>query len=510
MSAQQAISPGAMNSSRNSGLVLTCVCACTILVVGLVAAINLAVPMLAASRLHPSSSELLWIVDAYVIVFACLVIPGGAAGDRFGRKGVLMGGLVTFAVGAAISATSANVPILLLGRAITGVGAALVLPNCVGVLVHATAPERRGRALAIWGVTSGLGGLVGNIAGGALLTSGSWRVLFAAIVPIALLCALFVALAVRRSCHSPRNLDPAGTALLVATTIALLIGIIEGPERGWGSAVVIVAFAASAVLGAVWIATELRAHHPLLDPRLFRIPLLSSASLGMLVLFFGSFGLFYLNASLLQYGRGYSVLQAGIAIVPMTLPMVIGTRWIPSLVRRIGIPVTLFAAFVFIGIGLFGLASAVHQPYFIYAMWLVVIGVGLTLALPCLTAEITAALPPEQAGIAGGLQSATRELGSALGVAVVGTVMTASFIQHLPQNLKHDVPVPRTVAEAISTAPALHTGIIDAFTTGASTALRVASVITCIAGVFVVAVAIQANRGHRKQNTVAGSEVRNQ
>lgn len=498
MSTPQTGSPGAAIPFQHQGRVLACVCACTILVVGLVAAINLAVPMLAASGLHPSSSELLWIVDAYVVVFACLVIPGGAAGDRFGRKGVLIAGLVTFAAGAAISAGAANVNILLLGRAITGVGAALTLPNCVGVLVHATSSDRRGRALAIWGATTGIGGLVGNIAGAALLTTGSWRTLFEAIVPVALLCAIWTALAVQRSSRSPRSLDPAGTALLVAATTALLIGIIEGPESGWSSAVVIAAFGVSVVLVITWVVVELRVRHPLLDPRLFRIPLLSTASLGMLAMFFGSFGLFYLNASLLQYGRGYSVLQTGLAIVPMSVPMLLAARYVPDLVRRVGIPATLSAAFLAIGVGLFGLTSALHQPYFAYAAWLVLIGIGFALALPCLTAELTAALPAEQAGVAGGLQSATREFGSALGVAIIGTVLTESFSRHLPASLQCYDPIPRTVAEAVAAFPAQQTAIIDSFTTGAESALQVASIVTLLAGVLVIAAAFQASRRRRE------------
>src|SRR5690242_14855933 len=156
--------------------VLACVCVATMLVVGLVAAVNLAVPMLAASGLRPSASELLWIVDAYVVAFACLVIPGGAAGDRFGRKGVLMTGLMIVAVGAAACAVAPTSALLLAARVFTGLGAALVLPNCVGVLVHATPPERRVRALGTWGVASGLGGLVGNTAGAAVLTlTGAWQ-----------------------------------------------------------------------------------------------------------------------------------------------------------------------------------------------------------------------------------------------------------------------------------------------------------------------------------------------
>ena len=480
--------------SQRQGRVLGCVSACTLLVMGLVAAINLAVPKLAASGLHPSAPQLLWIVDAYVVVFACLVIPGGAAGDRFGRKGVLMSGLIVFAIGAGISAVAPSVVILLTGRAITGLGAALVLPNCVGILVHATAPEHRRRALATWGAVSGMGGVVGNIAGGALLTSGSWRILFAAVVPVALACVIWAALVTSPSSRSARDLDPVGTVLLVAATVALLTGIIEGPEQGWSSVLVIAAFGLSVALAAVWITVELRARHPLLDPRLFRIPALSGASLGMLVTFFGSFGLFYLNASLLQYSRGYSVLQTGFGILPLAVPLLVVSRFVPRLVARAGIPATVGAAFAAISAGLFGLSVAAHQSYVAYAVWLAVVGVGFALALPSLSAELTAALPPEQAGVAGGLQASTRELGSALGVAVVGTVLTAVFTEHLPASLLRQHPVSRTVAEALAVAPVRHAAIIEAFTTGAVTALRIASVVTLVAGALVVAGAVRAGR----------------
>ncbi|MET8613601.1 MFS transporter [Streptomyces misionensis] len=259
-------------TARRAAVVLACVSACTTLVIGFVAAINLAVPLLAASDLHPTSSELLWIVDGYVVVFACLVIPGGAAGDRFGRKGVLLTGLFTVAAGAALSALAPTVAVLLAGRVLTGVGAALVLPNCVGILVHATPAEHRGRALAVWASVSGIGGMVGNVGGGALLTGGSWRTLFLAVVLVALACALGAAIAVPHSSRHERGLDPAGTLLFVAAAVALLVAVIEGPERGWTSAFVATAFALCAALTAVWLAVELRVRHPMLDPRLFRNP----------------------------------------------------------------------------------------------------------------------------------------------------------------------------------------------------------------------------------------------
>ncbi|MCX0246846.1 MFS transporter [Streptomyces drozdowiczii] len=460
---------------------------CTALVVGFVAAINLAVPELAASALRPTSSDLLWIVDAYVVIFACLVIPAGAAGDKLGRKGTLLTGLAVFAAGAIVSATAPNVAVMLIGRAVTGLGAACVLPNCVGILLHATAPERRTHALAVWAAASGIGGVVGNVGGGAVLTAGSWRTLFIAVAVTAAACLAWAARSAPRSPRHERTLDLPGTLLFVAAVVALLIGIIEGPEQGWGSAVVLTAFAVSVVLGVSWVLVELRVAHPMLDPRLFRNPGLSSASLGMTVVFFGNFGLFYVNASLLQYGRGFSVLQTGLGIMPLTIPLLVGTRYVPSLIRRFGAAATLAVAFLLGSAGLIWLSYASTMAYPVYAAALVVIGLGIMLAAPCLTAQIASALPVERAGIAGGLQSATRELGSALGVAVVGTILTAGFTHSLPAALQAHSPVPRTVKEALTLAPSDHTAISQAFTHGADTALRAAALIVLFAGALVVA-----------------------
>lgn len=271
------ISEGALRPAQRSGSVLACVSVCTALVVGFVAAINLAVPQLAASSLRPTSSNLLWIVDAYVVIFACLVIPAGAVGDKLGRKGVLMAGLGIFAFGAIVSAIAPNVAIMLIGRAITGLGAACVLPNCVGILLHTTAPERRSHALAIWAAATGIGGVVGNVGGGAVLSAGSWRALFAAVAFVAACCLAWAARSAPRSARHDRTLDLPGTLLFVAAFVALLIGIIEGPEQGWGSTVVLIAFACSLLLILCWVLVELRAPHPMLDPRLFRSAALSSS-----------------------------------------------------------------------------------------------------------------------------------------------------------------------------------------------------------------------------------------
>ncbi|WP_067538261.1 MFS transporter [Nocardia crassostreae] len=431
---------------------LAVMCACVGLVVGMVAAVNLAVPMLAASDLRPSASALIWIVDTYVICFACLVIPGGAAGDRFARKGVLLTGLALFAAGALLSAVAPTVPVLLAGRAITGVGAAAVLPNTLAILLHAVPAERKGATIAAWAAMTGIGGVVGNVGGGAVLASGSWR------------------------------------WLLVAASFALLLGIVDGPEAGWGSALVVTGFVSAAVLFAALTLVELKVEHPLLDPRLLRIPALRSACLGMTTVFFGMFALFYVNASFLQYGKGFGVLQTGLGIIPLTVPIILGARYVARLSQRIGLDATTALAFLFVGGGLLGLSTTgADTPYAVYAAWLVVTGIGVTLALPTLSGVIAGSLPAAQAGVGTGLQATTREFGSALGVAVIGTILTARFADALPADIRasHD---PHTVAQALAaTTPDRSSEVIGAFVTAADTGFRVIGLAVLMLGCLVVA-----------------------
>lgn len=467
--------------SKERGL-LTLMCAAVVLVVGMVAAVNLAVPMLAASALHPSAPALVWIVDTYVIVFACLVIPGGAAGDRFGRKGILLAGLGLFAAGALLSAVAPDVVLLLAGRALTGVGAAAVLPNSLAVLLHAVPAERKAATIAVWASMTGIGGVAGNVGGGLVLTTGSWRWLFAAAVPLALVLAGLVARTAPVSSRHDRRLDPLAATLLVGASVALLVGIVQGPEAGWGSPLVVTAFAGAAVLFAAWTLRELKAEHPLLDPRLFRIAGLRSACLGMTAVFFGMFALFYVNASFLQYAKGFGVLGTGLGIVPLTVPIILGGRHAGPLARRIGLDTTVALAFGFVGGGLLGLSTSDAQtPYASYAAWLVVTGIGVTLALPTLSAVIAGSLPPAQAGVGTGLQATTREFGSALGVAVIATVMTAKFAAALPP----DAGAAHTVAEALARTSGAR-DVVAAFVDGADAGLRVVGVAVLVLGALVV------------------------
>ncbi|MGF1235932.1 MFS transporter [Streptomyces sp. 2-6] len=404
---------------------LLTLCACVLVAQSMVAAINLLIPQLGSSSLHLTHSDILWTVDAYVIAFAGLLIPAGALGDRHGRKGALLAGLALFAAGAATSALATGPALLIAGRGLSGAGAALITPATLSILVHLTTPEHRARALASWTLAIGLGGLAGNLGGGLIGQYLSWRALFAVMVPLAAVLAAAVALAVPRTARAARgNPDPLGTVLLTAGLVAVLFGIIEGPAYGWGSARIVAAFAAGALLVALFARHALRSPAPLFDPRVFARPRLRAATLGTATGFFGLFALFYVNSQYLQGVKGYGAALTGVAIVPLTVGMALvpklAARWSDRPRPVIG------GGLALIGLGLLGASTAdAGTPYPLYACWLLVISAGTGLSMPALTVGVVTSLPPHQAGLGSGLGTSARELGAALGVAVTGTVLSA-------------------------------------------------------------------------------------
>ncbi|MEW9548758.1 MFS transporter [Nonomuraea sp. NPDC050783] len=399
--------------------VMALMAATVVLAVALVAAVNLAIPTLAASELRPSPSQILWIVDAYVIVFACLLIPAGAAGDRFGHKGTLLAGLGVFAAGCLAASLAPDVTTLVAARALSGAGAALVMPASLALTVGAYPPAERGRAVAAWTAATGVAGVLGNLGGGLVMQYLPWRALFAVPVALALVLAPLVAVTVPRAPRHPAFLDLPGAGLLTAASVALLVGIIEGPEAGWGSGLVLGSFALAAVVFAAFTAYQLRTARPLLDPRLFRVRRLRAGTLGVGLTFFGLFALFFMNARFLQEVMGYSPLLTGVAIVPLTVPMIVLSRMSARFSTRAAVPAGLAGNVA--GLVLLSFAGA-GTPYPVYALGLLVMGAAMGVCLPVLSHEIMAALPRERAGLGSGLNSATRELGSAVGVAVMGTV----------------------------------------------------------------------------------------
>ncbi|MFJ3303410.1 MFS transporter [Streptomyces sp. NPDC086549] len=404
---------------------LLTLCACVLVAQSMVAAINLLIPELMSSSLHPSHTEILWTVDAYVIAFAGLLVPAGALGDRYGRKGALLAGLALFAAGAGTSALASGPAVLIAGRGLSGAGAALITPATMSILLHLSAPEHRARTMAAWTLAIGLGGAMGNLGGGLVGQYLSWRALFAAMVPLAAFLALAVAVTTPRtdrSAHS--NLDPLGTLLLTAGLVTVLFGIIEGPTYGWTSPRILGSFAAGALLTALFTAHALRSPTPLFDPRVFASARLRSSALGTATGFFGLFSLFYVNSQYLQGVKGFGAALTGVAIMPLTVGMALvpkfAARWASRPRPVVGAGLTL------IGTGLLGASTVdVSTPYWAYTCWLLVISAGTGLSMPALTLGVVTSLPPHQAGLGSGLGTTARETGAALGVAVTGTVLSS-------------------------------------------------------------------------------------
>ncbi|QCX78659.1 Antiseptic resistance protein [Streptomyces sp. YIM 121038] len=403
---------------------LVVLCACVLVAQSMVAAINLLLPQLTSSSLRPDASELLWTVDAYTIVFAGLLIPAGALGDRYGRKGALLTGLGLFGAGATASALATTPALLIAGRGASGAGAALIMPATLSILMRVATPREKPRVLASWALSAGLGGLAGNVGGGLIGAHLSWRALFWVMLPLGALLALAVARTTPRTpvAQEAPALDPLGTLLLIGGLVAVLFGIIESPLYGWTSARILSAFAVGAALIGAFAGHALRSRAPLFDPRVFRSPRLRAAALGTAASFFGLFSLFFVNSQYLQYVKGYGAARAGFAIVPLTVGMVLvprlAARW--STAPR---PVVGGGLFL-IGAGLLATSTAdASTPYALYACWLLVISAGTGLCMPALTLGVVASLPPHQAGLGSGLSTSSREIGAALGVAVTGTVL---------------------------------------------------------------------------------------
>ena len=461
--------------------------ACVVVVVAMVAAVNLALPKLSASGLHPDSTQLLWIVDSYILVFGCLLIPAGALGDRIGRKGALLVGLGVFAVGCLTSAVAPDITVMLAGRAVTGIGAALVMPATLSLLLQVTPAGRKPRAIAGWTAATGAAGALGTLGGGLALQWLPWQGLFLVIGPLALLLAVAVMRVAPPGERHPARLDLGGSALLTATVFALLFGIIEGPGYGWGSAAVLGSFAAAALLTAGFIAHALRTPRPLLDPRLFASARLRTGTIGVAAVFFGLFALFFVNSQYLQYAKGYSPLVTGLAILPLPIGIIIVSRRSVALARRAGARIIVPAGLVLIAGGLTALSCVTSvTPYLPYALALLAISAGMGLSVPALSTGIMTSLPPTRAGMGSGLNSAAREIGSALGVAVVGSVLSSRFAGILPPSLREQAG---SVSQALSGAERLgttvHAQAVNDFTSAMAAGYRVIAVVVLAAAVTV-------------------------
>lgn len=413
---------------RRRWFVLSVMCLSLVMVVIAVSSLNVALPTM-QQDLGASASQIHWILDSYALVFAGVLLMAGAIGDRFGRKGSLLAGLGIFAVGAVIGGTAETAAVLVAGRAVMGVGAAFVMPATLSLITAVFPPHERARAIAIWAGFAGAGGAFGPIISGALLERFWWGSTIIVNLPVIAVVAAAVALVAPRSKDDEATpLDPVGAGLSLVGLTALLFGVIEGPERGWTSTVVLGSFVlAAAVLGA-FIAWERRAAHPMLPIGYFRDRRFSVGSGVITVTFFAMFGFFFLFSQYLQFGKGYSALLTGVATLPFALTMIAIAPRSAALAARIGGGRTMALGFVFMAAG-FGVLSVVgvSSPYVTLAVALVLLAVGMSITAAPATGSIMSAVPLAKAGVGSAVNDTTRELGGALGIAMLGSVVSAAY-----------------------------------------------------------------------------------
>ncbi|MGH9209171.1 MAG: MFS transporter [Acidimicrobiales bacterium] len=403
-------------------------CLSLVLVVMAVSSLNVATPSIQQS-LDATSTQLHWMIDAYAIVFAGLLLPAGAIGDRFGRKGALLTGLGIFASGLLVAGVAGSASQVIVGRGIMGAGAALVMPATLSLITAIFPPEERTKAIATWAGFAGAGGAIGPIVSGALLEGFWWGSTVLINLPVVALAAFAIAWLSPRSRDSHVTpLDPAGAGLALVGMLSLLYGIIEGANRGWTDTMVLGAFGTAAVLLVGFVLWERRAEHPMLPMGLFADRRFSVGSAVITLGFFCAFGVFFLSTLYMQYVLDYSTLTTGLATLPWAAAVMLIAPRSATLGERYGAANVIAAGFVIVAVA-FGVLTQldVNSSYAVLGVAFALQGAGMAMIFAPATGNIMAATPLDKAGVGSAVNDTTRELGAALGIAVLGTIIGSAY-----------------------------------------------------------------------------------
>ena len=391
--------------------------------------LNVAIPALVRD-LNASTSQLQWIVDGYTLVFAGLLLTAGSLGDRFGRRGALSAGLAIFCAGSLASAFATSAEMLSITRAFMGIGAALIMPSTLSLLTNVFHdPKERGRAIGAWAAVAGASGAFGPVIGGALLAHFWWGSVFLINVPltIGVLVAGRFLLPTSKDPHAGK-LDPLGALLSIVGLVALLWGIIEAPANGWGAPSVVGALAIGVVVLGLFVAWELTCENPMLNVRFFKNRRFSAANAAITMVFFAMFGASFLITQYLQTVLGFSALEAGLRMMPMAAVMLVVAPMSPRFVERIGTKLVAGIGLLLASGGLIVVATVPvtnGYPRLLAGMILLACGMGMVMA-PA-TESIMGSLPRNKAGVGSAMNDTTRQMGGALGVAVIGSVLASAY-----------------------------------------------------------------------------------
>jgi EmrB/QacA subfamily drug resistance transporter len=465
--------------------------------------LNTALPTL-ARVLHAGTSSLQWISDAYTLCFAALLIPAGALGDRYGRRLSLLGGLTVFALGSAAAAFASGTGMLIGARVLMGLGAAFVMPATLSILNAVFPPEERPQAIAAWSAVTGIGIVIGPTLGGLLLTHFWWGSVFLINIPLVALALAGVILTVPETAEpGSHRLDIGGTVLIGGALFAIVDAIIEAPGRGWTGTGTLAETAAGLAALAVFAWWELRIAYPLVDLRIFASRAFSTAAASVTVIFFALFGSLFVLTQYLQLVHGYSPLSAGLRALPFALAIGAMSPLSPILAKRFGTRLVIPAGMALMGIGLLDLSTAgVHTAYPPIALAIALMGAGMGLVMAPASTTIMTTVPAHQAGAGSAINDTIREVGGALGIAIVGSLAAAVYrsrlthvliARHAPAVIVHVAASSVAAADAVGKqaggAPgselvaAAHSAFVNAMAMGLRVAAGVA-LISAVAAIF--------------------------
>lgn len=440
-SASDPTAPGTSSSStsnrttstpdaRQRRAILIAVCVALMAVIASVSGLNVAQPDLAIA-FDASQSTVLWIINIYTLGLAALLLPLGAVGDRFGRKPMLVAGLIVFGVASVAAGLAPSAEVMLAARLLGGVGAAMIMPITLAVITSTFPPEERSQAIGVWTGVAGGGGIIGMFLSAALVDLVTWRWLF--VLPVVLV-AVALAMAVRSVPNSREasghSFDTVGALTSVVAVVGLIFVLQEGPERGWSAPLTVAGLVVGIVATVGFVAWELRRRDAaLLDVRLFGERSLAGGSITLLVVFGVQAGIFVVLFPFFQAVLDWSGLLSTLALMPMAVLMMLASGLAPQLSRRVGPRTTMATGILLAGAGLALMASVVSvdggYPSILPGM--LTMGLGMGLAMTPSTEAITGALPRERQGVASALNDVTREFGTALGIALLGALLSSGY-----------------------------------------------------------------------------------
>jgi EmrB/QacA subfamily drug resistance transporter len=409
-------------------LVIATVCLAVTLIIAAVAILNVAIPSIGRD-IGATQSQLQWIVDAFAVTLAALLLPMGAIGDKLGRQRLMLVGFVVFVVGSGIGIFADSVNLLIAARAIGGIGAAMIFPGTLSTLTSSMPHSKRGTAIGMWTASASLGGTIGSLVAGVLVSNFWFGSIFLFLAVAALIVGLMTMLFVPETVDPDHaNIDPFGGVLSIIGIGGLAFAITEGPIKGWSEATTLIGFTA-AILGLLgFVFWELRTPTPLLEMRLFKLRGFSTGSLSIFIQYFVVFGFFFVAAQYLGFVSGYGPFKIAAALFPVGFLLPVLSAKAPAWSANIGRGIVGASGLVLMAVGTAAFAT-MGEPssYWLFCAALVIFGAGMGLAAPPATEAIVEALPASKQGVASAINDVSRELGGAIGIAVLGSALTAGY-----------------------------------------------------------------------------------